>query len=711
MNTTQTPIESQEEVRQEEASLIHPSLDLKIEDNILLKLIERRVKDDDAFYDKMKLEARRKKNEEYYLGKQVEVGNLDENWQIPYIDNIIWQDLEVRCALASTRIPDILVIPPADDPFHRDRARKLEQGLDVRLNNEEIRRLIKDGIRNNQMNFIGVAKVRWDDSIGKDGDYIYELVNPKKIGFDHKATIPHDGYTADNMEIIYEWIEESVSKVMAKFPDKKEELKKELEIVLGTTLQLASKMRYLEIWFTWYDRDGERQEGVCWKYKNILLGKSKNPYYDWEGVDEASDKLDENGQPTTERVMKNFFDQPRKPYIFFSYQNLGNTALDDTSAVEQTIPLQRSVNKRGRQITEISDNAVPKKVFNGNFITKEEARRVSNDPGEHVWLDGGGGNLTDVRQAFGTVVSQPPSPILFDDQQANRGQIDSKFSTHSITRGEMTSSESGISRQITKSGDTVIMDDLVNTMVVRVVKELAGWSIQMMKNMYDKDHFVRSLGKDGEMISLTLTQDKIDDGVALQVKASSTSKEQRRVEAIDMAKTKNIDPLSLFEDLDVPNPRERAERLVAFLIGEQDAFQTYRQAIGIGPAGEMATGDAALGAQEANKDLEQLLAGQLIEPKGIPTEQYVQVFLDFVNSGKLEQVSPQAQQVIQQFVQKLKEMIDAHAAQSVPPAQAPGTPPTGLPAAPPAAPMAPPAAPAALPPTSTALPPTTLPAM
>jgi len=688
---TQQELQDPTEVKQEEISLIHPSLNIDIEDNLLIRLIDQRIKADDEYYNgKLKLDKRRKKNEEYWLGKQIESGNLDESWQIPYVDNIIWQDLETRCALAATRIPDVIIVPSDDEPFARDRAKKLEQGLEVRLNNDDIKRLVKDGIRHNQLDFIGIVKIRWNDSIGENGDYVYELVDPKKIGFDHKATIPHDGYTADNMELIYEWIEEPVGLVMSKFPNKREELKREREIVLGTTLQMASKMRYLEIWFTWYDREGNKQEGVCWKYRNIVLGKAKNPYYDWEGIEKPTEDMDEYGMPTTKTVMQNFFDRPRKPYIFFSYQNLGTSVIDDTTAVEQTIPLQRNINKRGRQISEIADNAVPKKVFNGNFITKEEARRVSNDPGEHVWLDGSGGNLDDIKKAFGTIVSQPPSQILFDDQQANRGQIDSKFSTHSVTRGEITASESGISRQITRSGDTAIMDDIVNTMVVRVVAEMAGWAIQMMKVMYDKEHYIRSMGKDGEMIALAMSQDKIDEGIALQAKSSTTSKEQRKVEAMDLAKTKGIDPLTLFEDLDVSNPKERAERLVAFMIGELDGYKSYKQVIGVGPGGQMATGAPALGTAEANQDLEKLLAGQLVEPQGIPTEEYVQVFIDFVESGKLEQVDPKIQQVIQDFVKKLQTLIAQHAQTSEQPGQLPPQPgqtpapvaPTGPPAGP-----------------------------
>ena len=305
MDTSFPQTKPPEELREEEVSLIHPSLKLDIEDHLLVRLIETRIKSDDEYYNgKLKLDKRRKRMEEFYLGKQLDESQLDPSWQISYIDNIIWQDLETRIGIAAARLPEIVVIPPADEPTVRERAKNVEDGLTIRVLNDDIRRLVKDGIRDNHLFFTGVIKIRWDPNLGDSGDFVFEKVNPKKIGMDHTATIPHDGYTADNMEMIYEWIEEPVGVVMAKFPDKMEELKKILAIVLGTTLQMASRIRYLETWFTWFKKDGTRQEGVCWKYKNLILGKSKNPYYDIEGVEQPGSELDELGQPPDARRQK-----------------------------------------------------------------------------------------------------------------------------------------------------------------------------------------------------------------------------------------------------------------------------------------------------------------------------------------------------------------------------------------------------------------------
>jgi len=645
----ETPqIQTTEEARKEEAVVRYPSLSIDIEDSDLIRLIDSRIKDSEDFYEgKLKLKKRRQRMEEFWLGKQVDESQLDAAWQLPYVDNIIWQDTETRIGLVAAKLPDIIVIPPTDDPVARERAMKIDKGLDIRINNENIRRLIKDGLRDNHLFLIGCVKVRWDENIGENGDFIFEKVNPKKLILDHTATIPHDGYSADNMEFIAEWIEEPVSLVCAKFPDKKEELLKKLRIIMGTQKQMSSKMRYLEIWFTWYDKEGNKQEGVCWKYGKLLLDKMKNPYYDWEGLNKGS-----------KTQLQNFFPFPRKPYIFFNHMNLGNSPIDDTTPVEQSIPLQVNINKRGRQVTEISDNAVPKKVFSGTAITKEEARRVSNDPSEHIWLE----RSDDVNKAFTTVRSDPPSPLLFDDLVANRGQIDAKFATHSITRGETVApAASGIAKQITRQGDLQITDDLVETVIVRVITELCGWALQMIKVMYNKDHEFKNMGKDGELTTLTLNQTSVDEGVGLQVRASTSDKTDRQNISLELAKAKVNDPLSLFEDLDVSNPKERTERAITFLKGQMDGYQSYLKFTGLDQDPNMnpeAAGNLAnLGKEEAVNDIQSIKDGKPVESKGLPSPEYVQTLIEYVNSEEFRKLSPEIQQSFQSYIQELKNRV------------------------------------------------------
>ncbi len=609
-----------------------------IEDKDLLAIIRERLKLSEAYYrDKLKLKQRREKNEDMWVGKQIENEGALYDWQVPYKDNLIWQDLETKIAITSSRIPDIVVV--ADDPELRQ---QMEKALEIRINNDSTKRIIKSGLRHLYLYLQGAVKILWDQDKGPTGDYRFELVPPDRLIVDHTAIIPEDGFTADNMEYIAQWIDEPASAVIAKFPDKKDELFKRVGIMRGTPRQMAAKIKYLEVWFTYYG--GEKpQEGVCWIYQDLILDKKLNPYYDWEGYQKQV-------QGGYEKFYFNHFERPRKPYIFFTYQNLGKDPIEATSAVEQAIPLQKLVNKRGRQITELADRAGGKLAFASKFITRDGARQVTWDMDEHIYLD----KADKVGDGVQFFAGQMPSPVLYQDLASNRNQIDSKFATHGTTRGEVQPNESGVSKQVTREGDLGMQDDLATITVQRVTYEMSNWAVHMMKVLYDEEHFVKDIGKDGELINISLKRDLIADGLAVNVKASSVDKQQRRADALNLAARKAIDPLSLFEDMDVSNPKERTKRLVAFLSGDN---ATYAQVVGIelNPTTPDQGQDQGQGGdkEQAINDIARLIAGEEVEPT-LATPEYIQTINAYVNSPSFQQEPPDAQQRISDFIPKLR---------------------------------------------------------
>ena len=651
----EVPEESQ--VKVEEAVNDTEALDLDINENILADVIQKKVEETEAHNkNKLKLPERRKRNYDFWRGDQLNETRL-EDWEHPHKNNLIWQDLEHRIAIAAGRMPDIIVTPADNTPEKKESARKFEKILDIKVKNDVTKRIVKDGLRDLHNEFTAAVKIRWDKV---RGDFKFELVRPSKFGVDYTATIPHDGFTADNAEIIYEWIEEPIAVVFAKFPKKKEELKTLLGRIRDTEKFMLSKLRYLEVWFTWYSRAGEPIEGTAWKYQHLILGKEKNSTFDYEGYEKASSDMAPDGTPIIDQILRNHFDRPRKPYMLFSYQNTGKGPVDDTSAVEQAIPLQKSLNTTGKQIMEISDNAVPKLAFAGKYIIKEEARRVTNDPKEHIWLDS---KTEDVRQAVTSIRSDPPSPALYQNQASLKNDIDSKFSTHGTSRGETQVGESGVSKQITREGDLVTSDDMSSIVVERVVYEMANWAVQMMKVNYDKNHIIKNLGREGDMVYEELSRDMIDDGIAVNVKASSVDKQTKRADALALAARKAIDPMTMYEDLDYPNPKERAKRLILFLGGANDGYARYMEDIGVetGPVVPQG-GTGGADGQQAALDIQRLEAGEDVQPEVMPTPEYMGIFRQYAESGTLEQQPPEIQQKFAEYLTRLQEFVSSQEA-------------------------------------------------
>lgn len=655
--------QSQEKKVKEQGRVAGPAFEIKIKDSDLADIIDKRASESEKYFkEDLKIEERRKKNNDFWKGKQLNEADFDD-FQIPVVDNLIYQDLETRIAIISSKMPDIVVTPPNQTQDKRERARTLERALRVLLSNSVITRLIKNGLRKEHLDFTAAIKVRWNDDI--DDIDIY-LVDSKKLIMDHTATISDNGFTADNMEFTVEWLEEPVAKVVAKFPDKKEKIFEAMKFVQGTTKQINSKMRYQEVHFTFYGSDGELIEGTCWKYNKLILGKQRAPYWDWDGYEKEG--LD------TKKITayRNFFERPRKPYIFFSYQNLGDSPIDSTTPVEQSIPLQKLVNKRKRQITEISDRAIPKLVFSGDAMTKEQARDVTNDPDEHVVLNG---EEVDVRKAFTYVVAQAPDTTLLQELQLSMTQIDAKFATHSVTRGAVTSHESGISKQITKEGDLSSHDDMSRIVVERVIFELANWYVHMMKLFYEKEHFVKNVGKDGELVYVELKRDDIDDGIAVNVQSSSVDKQQRRFDAQTAAARRTIDPLSYWEAMDVPNPKEMTRRLITFLSGNMQAYAQITE-ISTDPLKDN-------GEELALTDIKRIEENEDF-PVPTPSQKYLETMIKYTQSEEYTKQSDTIKARFKIFVQKLRDKFEEDVAKFKPAGvnAAAATPPAGAPAQP-----------------------------
>lgn len=624
----------------------------------LNRLIDQKISEYRKYVTDIRLDDRSKDNVRFWKGDQQFKDKKLRAYQIPYMDNKIWEDEETRIAIASSRLPDIVVTPDGKDQDAYDRAKAVEQALDMKINTESTKLLVKDSLRNRDLYYRACIKVVKSD----DGeDFRYEVVDPETMILDASARIPHDGLTADNFEFISHYVEEPTEVMLAKFPKKADELRQQF----GKSM--PSKVKYLEIHYTAY-QNGAPIEAVCWRYKRLILNNIKTPNYDYEGTG----KVDATGS-VAQQEPHNFFDRPKKPFIFVPYQNLGKGPIDDTSPIEQSIPLQRHINKGGRQVTELADRAAPKLAFAG--MTDEQIREITNDPEEHINL---GKNTEDARTGIVPIPGTPPDPTLYQNLAMNRAQVDSKFATHKTTRGEGTGDESGVARQITREGDLTMSDDIATTSVQRMIGEMAEWGAQMMSILFKDPKEMSRKGQDGEVTGTAVHRYMVRPSMGISVRASSTDKTTRRNDALQLAASASIDPLSLFEAMDMPNPKEKTKRLISYLVGAQDGYARYMQSIGISfddPAAATDNG-GELGAQEAMNDIALLQSGEQPQLAGTPGHDYVSVFEQFIQSPEFDGLDPQIKANVQAFIQQLKAAIPQETNQPVTtpnaPSQIPG---------------------------------------
>jgi hypothetical protein len=252
-----------------------------------------------------------------------------------------------------------------------------------------------------------------------------------------------------------------------------------------------------------------------------------------------------------------------------------------------------------------------------------------------------------------TIPASPPNPILYNDILDLRGRIDSIFSTHGTTRGE-TSSASGISKQISREGDLVTSDDIAQVVVERVVKEMAGWAFQFMRLFYDDDREPYQVtNASGEYESVKLNRETIETDIALSVYASTIDKTTRRADALQLLEAQSIDPYTLLEDLNVPNPKERVRRLINWMKASGTGqFEEYLDVVGV------KLNDQRADQRDAERDIEALIQGRYVEPDKLPNEAYVATFAAFVQGPDFEMLDPNARMRINDFITKLRENVN-----------------------------------------------------
>jgi hypothetical protein len=403
-------------------------------------------------------------------------------------------------------------------------------------------------------------------------------------------------------------------------------------------------------------------------------------------IDEAQRRellfLGENPENVREEtVYRNHFENPQKPFIFMGYDQMGEMPIDVTSRIEQVIYLQDNVNKRGKQISDIADHARGKNVFSSDSgMTKSDIELIDmGDPNQDIFVDGR------VNDVWSFIPGVQPSAALFEEQEMTRSRVFSKMGAHATTRGEREADETATGRQILREGDFTKQDDEVEDTINTAAEQMADAAMQMIKLRYTEDHLVKILGEDGVVVFERINKDYVEDGMEITVAASAVDKLRRKREAFELAGISMTDPLTFFEDIEVPDPKERAERLMIFTMSPEMYHQKYISDENDGTMGGMAqslTGQPQLGQptpqlgqatpqtgqptpqptgqmpgqQQAMLDIAQLQQGRLPQPPQRPDEAYMTAINQFLQSPDFASAQPNVRQLAAQFAQQVVQL-------------------------------------------------------
>lgn len=518
-----------------------PVLEIKTPDNELISNFKRWIDESEAFWNDPKgfnLANKRKKNKNYYLGKQLDTDQL-YSYQVPFIDNELFVATETITAYTTSGTPTAEVCPQDDTIQSKVMAEDLEWALNTHSEKFDLAAKIEAVERNMYLKYVGVIKLRYDSNAD---DIVPEVVDPCDIVFDKSCK------QGGNPLFICEKCSATVQQLINMFPDKKAKIMSAMNRERSSNKLMGTVITYNEVWFTQI-KDGEETECVAWYYNDVLLDKKKNPNF----------LYDEDGTQIT-----NFLTKPMKPYVIFNYMNDGTHIIDGTSPFEQAIPLQDILNKRGRQIVENADTANSMLVLKAGAIPVEEAENITRDPNQILVLTGQ--KDRPISDAFNAIEPHLLPNYVINDKNDVRNVIHSIMGTPAQFRGEDSKAGTLGEAQMLRSQASGRQDAIIRA-IERGVDAYFKLLVQMMKVWYDSPKKFACRDNDGKFTFVELTRERIPDVAYVTVEHGTTVKpDKKRQEdiAMSLAKLGLIDPYNLFKSLGLKNADKMYDSLIKF---------------------------------------------------------------------------------------------------------------------------------------------------
>lgn len=585
--------ELEEEVNEDVGEITDP-LALNIPDKDLVKIIDKRIEDSRAYYTKnYNLFEVRKKNEVYRFGRQImelEKSDKLKGYETRTLDNVLYEIERTMKPLALSQLPDLIVSPGENTDQSKQLAEMMTKVVNSDLQQEQNRKVLSMAWQHRAVYRVGIIKCVWNpQAFAGLGDYEFIYVHPDAVDIDHTATEAD----AEKMKFVPHKVSLTVEEVIMRFPKAYEKFTAELrkQGVMDKNdpdpdwKALATPIDIREVWFTDYEKAQEkgkwqRVEGVIWKYRDCVLAKMKNPYFDYTGdkqtftyddprlestkrkitVDEMQQSLVSGQFPDNvneEQVYHNFFDSPRKPFFFMVYEQWGKQPLDETTHLEQNIANQDNLDFMQKQILDTLKNRGHHVWSKQAGLSSADIKKMDhNNPYEDYLVN----NIP--AQVHEFIPPDRPEPQEFEEKDRLRNTMYDMASATSI-RGEV-QDEAVTNNQIGRESNYTVIDDMVEDTINKAAQWMAGWAMHMIKTRYTQAHFKKILGAKGEWMFMQLHQDFVEDGQAVMIKASGSDKLRKQNNAMNMGKMEMTDPLSFFEDMGLDDPEGRTARLVTF---------------------------------------------------------------------------------------------------------------------------------------------------
>lgn len=512
-----------------------PELALSMSDDELIELTENWHKTATVYQED--IQKKQEDNRRYWMGQQFSTAETIAGH--PLMENLIFEAVETFLPMATKKNPEPMV--SADDTEDgKTLADTVQKMLVKKADENHLKLKIKSATRNWAIDMIGCAMPNWSE---KKNDVCLEIVKPEDLLLDKDAYIDEDlEYTG---EFVGRKKKEKASVLVQRFPFRKSFITSKVD---G---KMATKVSYIEWW---------TDEYVVWTLEKTVLGKAKNPNWNYDFEKESVDKF---GEPTIKTIQgNNHFQYPKKPFVFLSIFSLKGQPHDVTSLIGQNLSLQDLINKRLRQFDENVGKTNGGLAISGDSgLNKEQAAEAAESfrNGDGVYVTSG-----DPKNVVAAITVGQVAPEIFQQQSDARDSLRNVF-------GVRGSSPSGTVREQTATGKSLVREqdsDRVGGGVSEYLEQFADaiynhW-VQLMYVYYEEEHSATVVGKERASEYIKLKNTDFISKLTISVKEGSLIPHDdvsEAEQAIKLAELGKIDDITLFDRLDYPNPREMAKAI------------------------------------------------------------------------------------------------------------------------------------------------------
>lgn len=511
--------------------------------------------------------------------------------------NRIFTNMEAVINSVIANPPGMNVLPAREGEDAQDFARKQESFMQKKFLDLNTKETVRKGLRNLYFGRLIVIKAFWNPAID---DFDYRAIDPRKVRFGKYATKEQDS------EFASEEIDDNLCAVIERFPEKAEELKNKYGIMSDADLYVKNPdVTYKETWI---------QNHVIFSLDTIILGCIKNPYWDWDGIlvteeeetelnntekegslnlEKRREKLqgikvdqdnrkaammpaeapegeaEEGGEEYEQEEMNseskykayyfNYFDEPRKPYIFATIFNNENSPIGRTDMITLSASLQQGIDKRKMDIGENCELANGIIKVDAEVMGKADAQRIRFETRGVIW---GKGVVAGVQRETGTPLPQ----MVFDDMIDSRSEIDNIMAATSAFRGEREGQETKAGRLALIQQSFLRLNELVQV-VDYIYYEMFSWAMQLAKTRYTEYHYAKWMGKEGALEVMEMIQDDFENGSEIKVIAGKTlpvDDEFKFEQSQNDVEKGYISPVDYLEIAKYDNARELSQNAVLY---------------------------------------------------------------------------------------------------------------------------------------------------